>query len=98
MTEKIKQKAEEWVKHNSDESIHSFIGEQLQKAYIAGATENGIQWHDLRKDPEDTPPLGVIVMTYDFIKDTYRFTVGAEKEWYRGRQIAWRKLPEPPEK
>lgn len=54
-------------------------------------------WHDLRKNPEDTPPLGVVVMTYDFINDTYRFTVGAEKEWYMGRQIAWRKLPEPPE-
>ena len=39
MTEELKQKAEEWVKHNSDESIHSFDGEQLQKAYIAGATE-----------------------------------------------------------
>ena len=39
MNEELKQKAEEWVKHNTDESIHSFDGEQLQKAYIAGATE-----------------------------------------------------------
>ncbi len=23
--------------------------------YIIGATENGIQWHDLRKDPNDLP-------------------------------------------
>ena len=23
--------------------------------YIAGATENGIQWHDLRKNPNDLP-------------------------------------------
>ena len=25
------------------------------EAYLAGATENGIQWHDLRKDPNDLP-------------------------------------------
>ena len=54
-------------------------------------------WHDLRKNPEDTPPLGVVILTYDFINQDYRLTVGAEKEWYLGRQIAWRKLPEPPE-
>ena len=29
----------------------------LRKAYIAGATENGIQWHDLREDPNDLPPM-----------------------------------------
>ena len=54
-------------------------------------------WHDLRKNPEDTPPLGVIVMVYDYINRYYRMTVGAEKEWYKGRQLAWRYLPEPPE-
>jgi len=27
----------------------------LDNAYIAGATENGVQWHDLRKDPNDLP-------------------------------------------
>ena len=25
--------------------------------YKLGATENGIQWHDLRKDPNDLPPM-----------------------------------------
>lgn len=54
-------------------------------------------WHDMRENPEDTPPLGIIIMVYDFINRNYRLTVGAEKEWYKGRQIAWRKLPEPPE-
>lgn len=27
----------------------------VQQAYIAGAKENGIVWHDLRKDPNDLP-------------------------------------------
>lgn len=26
-----------------------------EQAYIAGAKENGIQWHDLRKNPDDLP-------------------------------------------
>ena len=40
-------------------AIEGIINLLRQKAwrdgYIAGATENGIQWHDLRKDPNDLP-------------------------------------------
>ena len=32
-----------------------YFYEYMQKAYIAGATENGIVWHDLRKNPDDVP-------------------------------------------
>ena len=56
MTEELKQKADKWHK----ETYPSYIGEdmftqELKEAYIAGAKENGIQWHDLRKDPNDLP-------------------------------------------
>ncbi len=40
----------------------------IKKAYIAGATENGIQWHDLRKDPNDLPEANWknwVVAVYD---------------------------------
>jgi len=36
--------------------------------YVQGSTENGIQWHDLRKDPNDLPeahPLNWVVAVYD---------------------------------
>lgn len=58
--EEFKQKAEEWVGKNGFGSdcnniISVEANEEMEKAYIAGATENGIQWHDLRKDPNDLP-------------------------------------------
>ena len=31
------------------------IRDDLIAMYVAGAIENGIQWHDLRKDPNDLP-------------------------------------------
>ena len=61
MTEELKQKAEKraidmW---GNDEA---FIDERnnCKQDYIAGATENGIQWHDLRKDPNDLPKQSAI--------------------------------------
>lgn len=44
-------------KHWSDEydSNTVFTREEVEQAYIAGAKENGVVWHDLRKDPNDLP-------------------------------------------
>ena len=54
MTEDLKQKAHEyWIKGTSF-ALEDFPI-VIQQAYIAGATENGIQWHNLRKDPNDLP-------------------------------------------
>ena len=58
MTEELKQKAYEYSIKEIPfiECITQNDLERLvQQAYIAGATENGIQWHDLRKDPNDLP-------------------------------------------
>ena len=41
----VEEKAKQYVKNNTDESVNSFNGEQLQEAYIAGAKENGVVWH-----------------------------------------------------
>ena len=70
--EQIKQRAREKSKeleenqtigiYDDDESLAYDKGYNsgevtgYEKGYIAGATENGIQWHDLRKDPNDLPP------------------------------------------
>jgi len=35
--------------------LSRIILDMIIKAYIAGATENGIVWHDLRKNPNDLP-------------------------------------------
>jgi len=54
MTEELKQKAEEYADRHA--IIHTKdVYIEIQDAYIAGATENSIQWHDLRKDPNDLP-------------------------------------------
>lgn len=71
MTEELKQKAENFIinryklnecyREDNEETreymrmdVHSQYEEEYQ-SYLAGATENGIQWHDLRKDPNDLP-------------------------------------------
>ena len=46
----LEEKAEEWLNNN----LHS-TEEDYKRAYLAGAEENGIHWHDLRKDPKDLP-------------------------------------------
>ena len=56
MTE-LKKKAEKSYKTNMvDKNIVDYnIASVYVRGYIAGAIENGIQWHDLRKDPTDLP-------------------------------------------
>ena len=60
MTEELKQKAEEYTNTHGtmvmgcEENLDAT--ELMQQAYIAGAKENGVIWHDLRKDSNDLPP------------------------------------------
>ena len=62
MTEELKRKAECFRKKykqdiidNDDFEMLDMFDVNVERAYIAGATENGIQWHDLRGDPNDLP-------------------------------------------
>ena len=50
-------------KHWSDEydSNTVFTREEVEQAYLAGAKENGVVWHDLRKDPKDLPKKLLLV-------------------------------------
>ena len=58
-------------KHWSDEydSNTVFTREEVEQAYLAGAKENAVIWHDLRKDPKDLP------------KDDRFVVVSSGKDW-----------------
>ena len=66
-------------------------------AYIAGATENGIVWHDLRKDPKDLPNDD-----RDVINERGMIVWCKEGIWYEGDvvmkirayPIAWCEIPQ----
>lgn len=66
--EKLEKKAEEYVKRNVCENCnkcqsYGYIGCDIYKysknSYIAGAKENGVIWHDLRKNPNDLPEASI---------------------------------------
>ena len=43
------------------EHLHYFP-KYFKQAYLAGAKENGVVWHDLRKDPQDLPKEDVVLV------------------------------------
>lgn len=47
-------KRKEIIDNDDFEKLDRF-DENVEEAYIAGARENGVEWHDLRKDPTDLP-------------------------------------------
>lgn len=49
----LEEKAKEYCEEYFDE-FRMTVGD-MENAYIAGTTENGIIWHDLRKNPDDLP-------------------------------------------
>jgi len=56
MTEELKQKAKEFIDRINKESDGMWLNNYyLSDLLVMFATENGIQWHDLRKDPNDLP-------------------------------------------
>lgn len=63
--EQIEQNAEEYARKSLSKDCCDLKLEVYKKtiqAYIAGATENGTQWHDLRKDPNDLPKGRSVVL------------------------------------
>ena len=61
LEERFEQWKSEQYKDQSTEEKFEFVEhlhyfpKHFKKTYLAGATENGIVWHDLRKDTEDYP-------------------------------------------
>lgn len=111
MTEELKQKAEEYADTKvKDRKGYNARWELVRNAYIAGATENGIQWHDLRKDPNDLPKNEgsyLVCIEYSY-RNTYILNYGQDEyddeekmEWYDDESthyskevIAWCKIPQ----
>ena len=56
MTEELEQKAKDFIDRIGKESGGNWLDKYyLTDLLVMFATENGIQWHDLRKDPNDLP-------------------------------------------
>ena len=108
MTEELKQKAINRIKETtpvlkdrSDIEIMAMCHIRVED-YIAGATENGIQWHDLRKDPNDLPKEEREVMVA-FKNTTARgteiltgfdFYLIEDEMWNSEDVIAWCEIPQ----
>lgn len=76
----------------------------LKHAFETSATENGIQWHDLRKDPNDIPNnyRYVVAVFYDCIHDERKSCIARLREdsewevngWAYSNVIAWCEIPQ----
>ena len=99
----LEEKSERYVFSNPPSVVidnHSyFLPSDLKRAYLEGAKENGIVWHDLRKDPNDLPIRGHTVLVYGNNKcefGDYR----NDDNWYTypndisHEVIAWCEIPQ----
>ena len=116
MTEELKQKAEKYFKsicEDYNEELertgkrHYWVGFDIKNAYIAGATENGIQWHDTRHAtciedyPQDKDKLYAFkVNKAKYEKDTpiIEYMIGSSDDCYyeamMHKVIAWCEIPQ----
>ncbi|MBR1536020.1 MAG: hypothetical protein IJ630_03685, partial [Treponema sp.] len=72
--EELEDKATDWIRSQgwSEENLPSDEYMQMRTAYVAGAKENGVVWHDLHKDHDDLPKktgeyltnIGVLIWDY----------------------------------
>lgn len=73
--EELEKKAEESFnnKLQKDVCYCTYNEEKIYKdGYIAGAKENGVVWHDLRKNPNDLPQkVGDYIVALDYQKGTF---------------------------
>ena len=61
MTEELENKATEWIRSQgwSEENLPNDEYIQMCDAYVAGAKENGVIWHDLETNPNDLPVASI---------------------------------------
>lgn len=76
MTEELKQKAIKASDKKCVKGCSKFYRYGFQDGYITGSIENGIQWHDLRKDPNDLPKDYKVVLNQAGIPTWYDPTRG----------------------
>ena len=89
----LEEKAEECAK-KSFCVAHTHEDELIFKnGYLEGAKENGVVWHDLRKDPNDLPKedCEVIIKCLGEEEDTWKFF---SAEGFPIKTIAWCEKPQ----
>lgn len=104
--EELEKKAEESFnnKLQKDVCYCTYNEEKIYKdGYIAGAKENGIEWHDLRKNPNDLPKrdgeylTNIGVLVFDSSLDNRWCTLLCEAcDFYEeviDEVIAWCEIP-----
>lgn len=85
-------------------STTRYVGQEnygyIEQAYLAGAEENGVVWHDLRKDPFDTPMIGIRYLVSNKYGATLigywngKYFVSADEDTVEiASPIAWCEIP-----
>ena len=103
----LEEKSKKYVFSNPPSVVidnHSyFLPSDLKRAYLVGAKENGIVWHDLRKDPNDLPKetLTVLINAYDYGISGYYIAHFLNGKWWSNVTseiftgvIAWCEIPQ----
>ena len=102
MTEELKAEIDEYVRDTCvyyrsthEDMLPNHFEKYLRKACIHFATKNGIQWHDLRKNPNDLPDTDRFVHVQT-MSDTGKAYY--DDGWYSGGingiVIAWCEEPQ----
>ena len=107
MTEELEQKAEAEadkviIGSGMDRASVIHLKHLLVTMYMQGATENGIQWHDLRKDPNDLPKDDKKYFIYTNLgnyyftrfRKTYWVSVMTNEFVSNNAVIAWCEIPQ----
>ena len=110
----LEKKAREWTRktdnHLNEEKTH-FLSETeyAEKAYIAGAKENGVEWHDLRKEPNDLPKVkegktsgGMPYHISNVVQNqkgqhcwyNYKYNKWCDNDYILDEVIAWCEIPQ----
>lgn len=84
-----------------DVAIPVYGALDIDRAYVAGVKENGLFWHDLRKNPNDLPPQdNTSISDYVITDRGVGYYNGRVKSWWvkndhalTDKVIAWCEIP-----
>ena len=108
LEEKARQRAEEVEKNQTlgvydndedlarDSAFNDGFVEGYEEGYLAGAKENGVVWHDLRKDPNDLPKDNhtYYLVYLDWLGKKYELLRLCEIKTLKDTVIAWCEIPQ----
>ena len=103
-----KLKKQEIIDNDDFEKLDRF-DENVEEAYIAGAKENGVEWHDLRKEPNDLPKVkegktsgGMPYHISNVVQNqkgqhcwyNYKYNKWCDNDYILDEVIAWCEIPQ----